>query len=283
MLLESLRESARFLWRQSHAGAIYFKHRHPSLPSLSASDRALVDKVSAQGFVVIPGFWSASRCERARAELDAFLRESPREAWRGPAGADQRVFACERVSATFADFHHDPWLHSLAEAFMRCEAKTLFTLANRLQAVPGNLGSGQGWHRDSFGRQFKAILYLSEVGSDSGPFQYLAGSGRTLPMLGDLWRASVEARQRRLCAAEVAHMLGPDRERLRTLVGAPGTLILAHTRGVHRGSPIRAGTRHALTNYYIAEPDLSAEAVDHFNQNPIAGGRPLSLAEIRAG
>ena len=37
------------------------------------------------------------------------------------------------------------------------------TLAAKLSHKKGNLGSGQGWHRDSYFRQFKAMAYLTDV------------------------------------------------------------------------------------------------------------------------
>ena len=38
--------------------------------------------------------------------------------------------------------------------------------------------------------------------------------------------------------------------RVSTLSGAQGDLIIANTFGIHRGAPVTAGTRYALTNYY---------------------------------
>ena len=52
-----------------------------------------------------------------------------------------------------------------------------FTLAGHLKFESNNLGSGGGWHRDSpFTNQIKTIVYLTDVSSNNGPFEYLVGS-----------------------------------------------------------------------------------------------------------
>ena len=46
-------------------------------------------------------------------------------------------------------------------------------MANKLIYKKGNLGSGGGWHRDTFfKKQLKFIIYLSDVGEKNGELFY---------------------------------------------------------------------------------------------------------------
>ena len=40
-------------------------------------------------------------------------------------------------------------------------------------------GSGGSWHRDSYLRQFKSLIYLNDVTDENGPFQVLTDSHKT--------------------------------------------------------------------------------------------------------
>ena len=119
-------------------------------------------------------------------------------------------------------------------------------MINHIEAdrCPG--GSGGGWHRDSFGRQFKAFTYLTEVSRDSqGPFAYIPSSNR-LPMR----------------AVSLVHRLvtGANRytdDTIRRLpfltpcsvLLAPGVPFFVDTSLVHRGMPITEGQRIMATVY----------------------------------
>ena len=59
-------------------------------------------------------------------------------------------------------------------------------LGAHLKATKGSLGSGEGWHRDSWFGQKKLMIYLSEVGLENGPFQYIPKSGHIFYKLKSL-------------------------------------------------------------------------------------------------
>src|SRR6185437_16980073 len=84
-----------------------------------------------------------------------------------------------------AAFHGDEFLRGAGEAYGGRALVNHTTLAARLRARPGNLGSGQGWHRDAFHFQYKAMVYLSDVGPDNGPFQLLDASHRAAQVFFD--------------------------------------------------------------------------------------------------
>ena len=53
-------------------------------------------------------------------------------------------------------------------------------MANRVTFSSNNNGSGNGWHKDAYRKQFKSLLYLNNVDNNNGPFQLLKKSNKIL-------------------------------------------------------------------------------------------------------
>ncbi len=50
---------------------------------------------------------------------------------------------------------------------------------------------------------------------------------------------------------KVDKIIENDPDRLKTLTGKAGTLVLVDTSIIHRGIPVKNGIRYALTNYFL--------------------------------
>jgi hypothetical protein len=128
------------------------------------------------------------------------------------------------------------------------------------------------FHRDASGGDIKAILYLSDVGPQNGPFCYAVGSHRVRSSTLENWVeetndqsgfSGTDSRSRRLFAAlpnalQRKCAFGNDMESgtqiVQRLLGsqwsieAPqGYLVLFDTKGIHRGGMVREGERVVLT------------------------------------
>lgn len=213
--------------------------------------RRVVRAIRAEGYLVVPGYLDPAQCATARAEIDALLHEHPEATHHDTSLSDHRLYGAERRSAVVGAFHEDPWLRSCCEAYLQRPARALVTLAARLDPFDGQ-GSGGGWHRDAVSPQFKALLYLSDVGPDQGPFEYVRGSHHWRTRWRDRRRGRFGRQQTRLAPEAVARLLTDREGRAVRVTGPAGTLVLADTGGIHRGHPLTAGSRHALTNYYYA-------------------------------
>ncbi|MEM7201145.1 MAG: phytanoyl-CoA dioxygenase family protein [Planctomycetota bacterium] len=238
--------------------------RHPPLAEPIAQQA--LDALAHDGLAIVPSFLSRTTCAALRAEIDAVMSARPDLVQRDSADADHRLFAFDRVSAAAARFAATPWLHELAARYFAAPAMHAFTMAGRLTHRPDNLGSGQGWHRDSFARQLKAIVYLTDVDDGDGPFQYVRRSARLPAVLRAMWTARLGYMQNRLSDAEVARIVGADPSAVFTATAPAGTLLLADTTGIHRGMPSRRGRRYALTNYVYAAADYTDRVAAHFAQ-----------------
>ena len=255
------------------------RSREAALPACFPQTPVILRKLRHSGFCAIDGFLSRTACADLAARLRQALDSHPALIHPG-SSYDQRLHGVENVDTAFGVFSAAPLLSEIARLYLGEPARTAFTLGASLLATPGNAGSGGGWHRDSFLPQFKAMLYLTDVTEDNGPFQIIEGSHK-------LWRSvrdNVELGQRygdsRITADAVLQLLHRDStERLCTLGGPAGTLLLFDSSAIHRGSPVRAGTRMALTNYFYPEQDISADLYDHFR--PVAGRLALNARATR--
>ncbi|AKZ61479.1 hypothetical protein F506_01255 [Herbaspirillum hiltneri N3] len=242
--------------------------RAPTPPSLAYGAEYLAE-VERNGICIVPDFWSAEKCADARAEIDRVITEYPRYV-NGNAKADVRVYGANNASALIDDFAQDARLLAIASAYNHKATETAFTLAARMPTTPGNSGSGEGWHRDAFLRQFKAILYLSEVSMENGPFQFLSDSQRSKRVLVDMKTADLKYMQYRMEETQIARLLAQEPARLKTFTARAGTLILVDTSAIHRGKPIQAGTRYALTNYYFPTDSIDQSMYEKFDVLPRA-------------
>ena len=98
----------------------------------------------------------------------------------------------------------------------------------------GSSEAAQQYHFDLDRLQFlKAFVYLTDVGPENGPHEFVRGSHRHLPVA---LRAD-----RRFSDEEVLEHYGAE-DRI-SVTGARGTIFVADTRGLHKGVQVRAGHR----------------------------------------
>jgi len=227
--------------------------------SVSPRAAALAAEVRGRGFAVVPSYWSADRCARARADIDALCgRDGIEGSWVDAKKSDHRFFRAERHIPSLESFRDDALVEEVRRAYTGRRQAEKFVLAARMDYKDGNAGSGGGWHLDSpHSLQFKAIMYLSDCSPENGPFQLIPGSHDRALLLSLLAKGKRKPGQYRFSDAEVAAMDGVVAQP-HTFTGGQGTLILADVTALHRGSPIRAGSRYALT-LYCGDPGLGTE------------------------
>lgn len=193
-----------------------------------------------RGVVAVPDLFSRSWCEAAIAELRELY---PRvELTTDEVGSDDRLWGAQRRSTHAAELAEHPVLLDGGRRYLHSDVETMTTMTGWLRPIPGNRGSGGGWHRDNpFVPQFKAIVYLTDVGPGNGPYQYIVGTHRLRSVI-----ASLDIEDRRGLTRFEEHDFG---DAAVTIIGSAGTVVLTDTRGLHRGAPIMEGERWAMTNY----------------------------------
>lgn len=215
------------------------------------------------GYVAVPGFKSAAWCAQARQELLSLL-DDPVVVTRH--AEDLRVFGIETLCPTAREFAADPLLARLACTYARSREGLLFCMANKVsyqEGVPH--GSGGEWHRDSFKRELKAMLYLTDVEQPDGPLSIVRGSHRGIGIVADAGR--LVGRRGRLPAVSATRLQDAGDyfrkrcpNRVVDLTGESGMLLLFDASAIHTGLPPRSNgkPRLALTNYYSTQSELES-------------------------
>jgi hypothetical protein len=223
-----------------------------NLNHLSAEDCKLIQTLDEEGYVVIPGFFTAQECEDMRNRIDSLMSNSKLNIWRDKLNADKRIYGADMVDEKISGYFRNPRVHNLVTTYEKNKAYEGFTMAARLDFAEKNKGSGEGWHRDrSDTKQTKFICYLSDVNSEQGPFQFIKKSHKPWHLLKDYFKYGSKILDTRMNLEFVDEMIKNEPHRLVELTAPAGTLVIADTRGIHRGKPIgKNQTRFAITNYY---------------------------------
>jgi len=238
-------------------------------------DVALLDEIERTGFIIIPGYWTRAEAEQGMAEIERIFAEHPDHVRRF---SDVRIFGAEELSGLIDRFYGDPWLQGVSDAYSGQRTVNAFTMANKVQPGPASKGSGEGWHKDSSFRQFKAFLYLNDVGIDQGPLELIAGSHRLGAYLRGMKAAGLRFRHLRISDTQIEDIVKYSGDRRVPMVADAGTLILADTACIHRGRPPVEGVRYALTNYYVQPSQLSYRDVDEYR--PVNPQKLLRLGGV---
>jgi hypothetical protein len=255
--------------RMAKRGLIALRERTRLEHAQSDDVRAWIDAVGREGFCVVPDFYDSVTCGQLRQEVLDLIDRYPDAVHSMSNGADRRIFGAERAAAGIRNFAEEPRLLNAARSILAGDAVNAFTLAGTISFRQGNLGSGEGWHRDSFFNQFKAIVYLSEVSQANGPFEYITRSHLVREKFADHNRYGVPLKSARIGDDAVQRLIAEEPDRHRVFTAAMGTLLLVDTTGIHRGMPLTGGERFALTNYYFPGKAFGPRLSEHFK--PVLG------------
>jgi hypothetical protein len=235
------REAAEFLWRLP-------QHNATATPVSDARERLMAD-----GYCVIPGFIDSLTADALAASARSLYGNHPEYVTLESNGTDKRIYGAEQAAAEFRLEDELRWVDALSRAFYWTEDVVWFQMLGKISYQPNGLGSGSGWHRDSpFSHQFKAILYLTDVDEKNGPFEYIRGSHAKKSLAEVSKCLKVPGSRYRFSSEQIEQLENSGTIPRRTSVTGPkGTLLLTDSRGLHRGSPLVAGERLAVTRYYF--------------------------------
>ena len=237
------------------------KQRHLRLyePDISrAPDRDLLASFVEDGAVVVRDFLPQDVVKQIVAEVRPSVEAVANNRYAGPlralTGEEGGLFRLYNVDESLAPssraFFQSAFIGDLADSVCRPGMHS----ADRCVDYKAN-----GWrditlayHIDHWKLRFKAFLLLEDVTEDHAPFVYVKGSHRD-----ERWRRRWDwGYQHKETAGS---LLPPDEVRKicrrfgyqeQVFTGAAGDLIIADTRGIHRGNLLRRGTRLQLVHLY---------------------------------
>lgn len=218
----------------------------------------IITEIQQNGFVAIPNFYSIDECRELRNEIDNLIvkRKNENNLWTDELGCDNRCFAAEDDSVLIKKYHENLFLLNVAENYFHGKICCSNTLAAKIEYKKGNIGSGQGWHRDGNYFQFKAILYLCDVEIKNGPFQIIKGSHKFKNVLKDTITMKSDGINTRFTEEQVNKVIEKNPENYAVLTAKAGTLVFADVSTIHTGMPLsEGGYRYTLFNYYYPSYD----------------------------
>lgn len=226
------------------------------LPKATFTDPQAADlskQLVENGCCVIENFMSPEQVDTLVANAERAYKQFPDRVSLESNGADQRIYAVDHLDKSFLLTEELAVADRINAAFDRGSNKTWFQMIGKITYKEGNLGSGSGWHRDSpFTHQFKAILYLTDVTEENGPFEYIKGTHRKDSLKETAKFLGIETSQYRFSPEQIERLeasgIVPKRT---TVTGKKGTLLMADVRGLHWGKPLRSGQRMAITRYFF--------------------------------
>lgn len=206
----------------------------------------IVGNVRHSGICILPQYFSEYFCHMSVRKIEKLLGSANCKIWCDAFQADQRIMGVQALVCELDIFRH-PLIYKVITSLYGSEELAGFIMAGKITAKPGNLGSGQGWHRDSVNdEQYKALVYLTDVDLQHGPFEYLISTFNQRSLMATERCYGIDHQQNRLSEQEVGFL---PKKRHQVFCAKAGTLIFANTRGIHRGRPIEQGERYALTTY----------------------------------
>jgi ectoine hydroxylase-related dioxygenase (phytanoyl-CoA dioxygenase family) len=222
-----------------------------------ALDEAQVAAYDRDGFVVVPGLFSAGECaayrdrqddlRHGRLTIEGFFQQEK---------YGERSFNQHRYDAVCRSWLIAPRLH-------RPLAQLLGEEPDAVQTMHFFHGSEHPLHQDQYYLPgcIGAWIALEEVDADNGPLVVMPGSHRrrlvTPDVLPSTAGLSYDEHQERHYFPAVADLA---KNHLATLRGVPmhtGDVLLFHGRLIHGGAKVNdaARTRHALACHYIPYHD----------------------------
>jgi hypothetical protein len=217
-----------------------------------------IKELNKNGYMVIENFFDLDTCKKIQKIIDKFILKNPKMVWRDHVGADIRIFGAEHVSLEMKNLVERKinFTLDIGKNYLNQQIALYMMMANRIKFKSSNLGSGQGWHKDSYSKQFKSIIYLNDVNDRNGPLQIIKNSNTDLFMLKMFYKLKNKYPSTRFSSKDIKKILNNNLDNVIELKGKAGTLIIFDTSNIHRGKPLKENTRYALTNYFYPKIDF---------------------------
>ena len=234
----------------------------------------ILDSIKENGYCIIESYFDIDFCNKAILEIESSVNSYKNETHlTNGSGGDTRLYKFENVSYEAKKFSDDQFLLSIADEYLEKKLSTHFVLAGKLEySEDTKASSGGGWHRDSDGKQFKAMLYLNDVNSNNGPFLFVPNSEKIdakrqpIKKLNSLlfyikrFLKYLKIRDPRYSEKSISNFFRKRKLVPIEFVATKGTVVLFDSSYIHRGKIIEKGLRYTLTNYYFEDSIKSQES-----------------------
>lgn len=204
-------------------------------------DKNLVRTVREEGVAIIREYMTELDASNLATEIDNYI-DNPvikNALWVDEFGADHRIFGFERFSAIAKNFH-EKINETMSDLYGQEIESTV--MAQRVDPVNNNMGSGGTWHRDSIRTQYKAFLYLVKITEQNGPLCVIPNTHKLLNKIRE-WISFPK-----IFKVDITRPK-QNKSNSRKIICNKGDVLLADTSCIHRGTPNIKKVRYNCTVY----------------------------------
>ena len=213
-------------------------------------------EVANQGWTLLADPLSAPILKQIKAEIDTMAEAPGTEVNYG--GSEHRVWKAHEHSPGIEEFRRfSDAVVSQVDSSPRA-AYDILAIRNRvLKSDNSQLTQGR-WHLDSFNRQLKVFVFLTDVTQTSGPFEMIPGTQAMSFKMKKALRGHLitpknlieGTRSYSSLKEELIGKILSQGYKQKVFDVSAGTMALVDTSCVHRARPCTSGERYALTSYY---------------------------------
>lgn len=233
-----------------------------------AQVKSIINDLKINGYSYIEDFLNKEDCEDVIKYIDNKILHYPEAIQWDKTKTDARIIGAEKDNKIINNFHTNKKILDISNIFYKERSVHFFTMAAKLSFNGKNEGSGNGWHRDSFAPQFKAMIYLSDVEQSNGPFEYYPKSNSTKHIKSLNKFLKQKKLSKRYDHDSIVAFSNEFNERPKQFTAKAGSIIFFDSSGLHRGFPILSGDRYALTIYSMRERSINDKKYKKFGITP---------------
>jgi len=208
----------------------------------------------SEAFPVRKKFLTKDETDSLKAAFEIYIETEGSKIWADESSSDVRVFHAEQRIPAFKDLYGQ-----MVEYYRESSGyypDYSFLMVNKVVVKEGNLGSGGGWHRDSWRKHNKVFVFLTDVSTKSGPLEYANKSygflSRVLHFISG---------RRSLRKSDISFVDG----KIEPICVDAGEGFYLDTTCLHRGRPIQEGCRVAATLYaFKQDKDKLRKTINRF-------------------
>ena len=241
----------------------YSRRKHYQQYGLTPSETKHLDALATletNGIVVFENYFSPEQVEKMQGEVKPKMDDLIADKYTGkeathrfPEYGVYRLLELDNAAPSTKLFFDDEKINSLARAFVSPKVTSYQRMAES-KPQPDTKSIADDWHFDDWKHRLKAFLYLSDVGENEAPFVYVEGTHHFhwWRFLKE-WEYYAHPKDKRKGYFDNDEFEAIQKEHnynVRTCTAKAGTVILADTRGLHRGSLLKQNSRLMLVNFF---------------------------------
>ena len=219
-------------------------------------------QLNEKGIITIPEYLSKDNCKKIIKNIENnMLEPSIKVVNNGGEGikGDFRIFKFEKNCKDTLHFSEDKFIKKIVSKYFGKKLISHFTVAGKVVYKEGlKSNSGGDWHKDSEDKSLKAMIYLSDVNVNNGPFSIITNSKKlniarrpgsyNLITKIIMFLKGLPSTPPRFSDSDIKKN---KNLKIKTITAKAGTLLIFDGNFTHRGEIIKNGKRYSLTNYYF--------------------------------